>query len=328
MVTTAPAPKPAPTPRPQGQLPPTQTRIVAGARHLRVAIGHWAGAHTISPEELTRRIVKSRMDAHAAKLGEHARVAQQAHNKATKLRRRAEQNGGLVPADQTALAAAELLGARHDAALASLAEFDPTLLDPGQVLHHRHLLAAARYTLLTLPAVGFLAAAWLWEGSVVLVVAVAAGAAALIRGDRPIELTVRPVPADLIAATPLVPAAEPAAPVAEPAVEAPSGEWREQLLRYVEYAVSHARQNATNGVHARDLLGRLQAEGRFLDHTTETFPAVLRSVGVPLKVVKIKGDGQLGVHYDELKSALGRLPRQARAQDLTDQQEQEQASGE
>ncbi|KDN84391.1 hypothetical protein [Kitasatospora cheerisanensis] len=328
MATTAPTPKPTASPRPQSQLPPTQTRIIAGARHLTTAIGHWAGGHTISAEELTRRIVKARTDAHGRTLAEHARLAQQAHNRATKLRRRAEQNGGLVPADQTALAAAEHTGARHDAALAALADFDVTALDPGQVLHRRHLIAAARYGLLSLPAFGMLAAAWLWDGSVVLVVAVAAAAAALIRGDHPIHLTVRPVPADLIAATPLVPAAEPAAPAPEPAVETPSGEWREQLLRYVEYAVSHARQNATNGVHARDLLGRLQAEGRFLDYTTETFPAVLRSAGVPLKVVKIKGDGQLGVHYDHLTKALGRLPRLARAKDYTERPEQEQASGE
>ncbi|MFJ8437660.1 hypothetical protein [Kitasatospora griseola] len=327
MTTAAPQPQPV-RPRPQGQLPPTQTRVVAGARHLRVAIGHWAGGHTISAEELTRRIVKGRMDAHGRRLDEHARLAQQAHSRATKLRRRAEQNNGLVPADQTALVTADHTGARHDAALAALAEFDVAALDVGQVLHRRHLVAAARYTLLALPVGGILAAAWTWESSILLVVATAAVATAYVRGDRPIRLTVRPVPADLIAATPLVTPIATPAPPAEPAAEMPSTDWQDQLRLYVEYAVSHAHQNGQLGVHAHALLAQLQSEGRWLDRTKATFPATLREAGLPTKVVNIRGDHQLGVRYDQLTKALGRLPRQARAEDLNAHQEQEPQPGE
>ncbi|MFB7758616.1 hypothetical protein ACFC18_55125, partial [Streptomyces sp. NPDC056121] len=131
--------------------PPTIARTGAGAGHIAVALAHWAGGHTIGPEEITRRIVKARAEAHAAAVAEHARQARAAHKKARRLRQRAELNGGLVPADQTALVAADHEAQRHDAAISALGEFTAPVLDPGQIRHRRHRTAAVRCLVLTLP---------------------------------------------------------------------------------------------------------------------------------------------------------------------------------
>ncbi|NUS24442.1 MAG: hypothetical protein HOV92_09485 [Streptomyces sp.] len=312
------------TPRPQDQLPPTQTRWMAGARHTSAAITHWAGGYTISAEELTRRIVKARLAAHTQAGAEHTRLAQTAHNRATKLRRRAEQNGGLVAADQSALAAAEREAAWHDAAFTSLGEFEVPALDPGQIRHRRHRTAFARCLILALPVHGILAAAWLWSGTVVLVAATAALAWPLVRGDRPYDLTVRPVPPDLLAATPMVTPTAPAPAAAEaPAVD--TGAWKEQLRLYVEHALAAADLEGRSGVHCADLLHGLQQSGEFLGLTTATFPAKLRDVGIPTQPVKIAGDAQQGVRHDALTKALGHMPRLPAhlVPDLTEDAEEE-----
>lgn len=305
-MTTAPAPQPTA----QDALPPTQTRVIAGARHLTAAVGHWAGGHTIGAEELTRRIVKARSGAHTAAVAEHSRLAQAAHNRADKLDRKARANNGLVAADQTALATARQEGARHDAALQALGQFEVPDLDPGQVGHRRHRIAAVRYVMLTAPVGGMLAASWYWSGTVFLVTVVGGVAAALVRGDRPFELTVRPVPADLLAATPHV--AFETDHQEQPGVEAApvdTGAWREALRTHVEYAVAAAHLQQQSGVHTADLLHGLQAAGEFLGLTSATFPAKLRDAGIPTRVVKVKGAGGLGVRYDDLTTALGHSPR-------------------
>ena len=306
---------------------PAIVRTQRGAGHIAVALAHWAGGHTVSAEEITRRIVKARQDAHAQAVAEAGRQAKAAQKKATRLRRISEQNGGLVPAQMTALQTADLEAQRHGAALTALGDFEVPVLDPGHVQSRRHRIAAWRCVVLTLPVGAVIAGSWLLNGTVFLWSVMGGIAACLWHGDEPFELGVRPVPAELIAATPLVlPSAT--ATVVEPEPEAPpvdDGRWREELRLYVEHAVAHADLQGRSGVHVADLLAGLQASGRYLGLTTKTFPSTLRDAGVPTRVVKIKGDGQLGVRHDELSTALGHSPRLPAhlVPDLTEDQDQE-----
>ncbi|WP_327679513.1 hypothetical protein [Kitasatospora sp. NBC_00458] len=298
-------------PAPRTGTPPTLARTGAGAGHIAVALAHWAGGHTIGPEEITRRIVKARAEAHAAAVAEHARQARAAHKRGRRLRQRAELNGGLVPADQTALVAADQEAQRHDAAISALAEFTAPVLDPGQIRHRRHRTAAVRCLVLTLPPTAVVAGSWMWSGSVFLFSVVGAVGACLARGDRPFELTVRPVPAELIAATPHVLADAPAEVVPKP-VAVDAGAWREELRLYVEQLVALADLDGRTGVHVADILVALQRDGRFIGATTKTFPSTLRDAGVPTDVVKLKSavpPSALGVRYDRLAAALGHQPR-------------------
>ncbi|KJY26431.1 hypothetical protein [Streptomyces sp. NRRL S-495] len=309
------APETTQPPAPKTGTPPTLARTGAGAGHIAVALAHWAGGHTIGPEEITRRIVKARADAHAAAVAEHARQARAAHKKARRLRQRAELNGGLVPADQTALVAADHEAQRHDAAISALGEFTAPVLDPGQIRHRRHRTAAARCLVLTLPPTAVVAGSWMWSGSVFLFSVVGAIGACVARGDRPFQLTVRPVPAELIAATPHVLPTAPAEVVAEPVAEpvaVDAGAWREELQLAVEQLVAVADLDGRAGVHVSDILASLQQSRRFLGATTKTLPSTLRDAGIPTEVVKIKGavpPSALGVRYDKLAQALGHQPR-------------------
>jgi hypothetical protein len=305
---------------------PTIARTTAGAGHLSVAVAHWAGGHTISAEEITRRIVKARAEAHAAAVAEHGRAGRAAHRKAARLRRRATEDGGLVPAHMTALAAADHEAQRHDVAISALGEFTLPMLDPGHVRHRRHRIAAARCVILTLPAGAVIAGSWIWSGSVFLFTVLGGVGAALVRGDRPFELTVRPVPAELIAATPHVLPAAPATVVTE-TVPVDTGAWRDELRLYVEHAVAHADLQGRKGVHAVDLLAGQQQSGRYLGLTGATFPAKLRDAGLPVTGISIHGDNQLGVRHDQLTKALGRTPRLP-AHLVPDLTEQEPSPGE
>jgi len=288
---------------------PAIERTKAGAGHLAVFLAHWAGGHTVSEEEIVRRIVKARQEAHAAAVAEHGRLGRTAHKKATRLRRSAAENGGLVPAAMTALAAADHEAQRHDAALSALGEFTVPVLDPGHVRHRRHRIAAVRCVILTAPVAGVLAASWLFSGTVFLFTVLGGVGACLARGDQPFELTVRPVPAKLIAATPLVLPIAAAVEVEPEPLPVDSGEWRDELRLYVEHAVAHADLNGLKGVHVADLLRGLQERGRFLGLTTKTFPATLRDTGIPIEGLKLRGDNQLGVRYDKLHQTLGRFPQ-------------------
>jgi len=288
---------------------PTIERTRAGAGHLAVFLAHWAGGHTVSEEEITRRIVKARQEAHAAAVAEHGRLGRAAHKKATRLRRSAAENGGLVPAAMTALAAADHEAQRHDAALSALGEFTVPVLDPGHVRHRRHRIAVVRCVVLTAPVAGVLAASWLFSGTVFLFTVLGGVGACLARGNQPFELTVRPVPAELIAATPLVLPIAAAVEVEPEAVPVDSGEWRDELRLYVEHAVAHADLNGLKGLHVVDLLNGLQESGRYLGLTKATFPAKLRDAGLPVTGISIKGDNQLGVRHDQLAQALGHSPR-------------------
>ncbi|MEU1421490.1 hypothetical protein [Kitasatospora sp. NPDC005751] len=298
------------TPTPKTGTPPTLARTGAGAGHIAVAVAHWAGGHTIGAEEITRRIVKARAEAHAAAVAEHGRQARAAHKRAQRLRRRAELNGGLVAADQTALVAADHEAARHDAAISALGEFAVPMLDPGQVRHWRRRVVAVRCVALTLPVGAVVAGSWLWSGTVFLFSVVGGVAACLARGDKPFELTVRPIPAELIAATPLVlpTVAADVVDAVEP-IAVDTGAWREELRLYVEHAVAHADLDGLTGVHVADLLAGLQSSARHLGQTSKTFPSVLRDAGIPVQVVKVRGVGALGVRYDKLGEALGHQPR-------------------
>ncbi|MFD3518489.1 FtsK/SpoIIIE domain-containing protein [Streptomyces sp. NPDC058657] len=178
-------------------------RTRSGARHLAKFLTHWAGGHSVSSEELLRRIVKARAEAHQDALEEHRRDIERAHKRATKLRERAEEDGGLVPRDKARLEAAEAEARRAAAMLAALGAFEVPQINPAQVRHSRQRIAAARCTLLAAPVAGIGAAtvaggAW-WSGPAAVVLGVAG---AWARGPEPLELTTRPVPADLIAATP------------------------------------------------------------------------------------------------------------------------------
>lgn len=288
--------------------PPTQTRFLAGAGHFAVALAHWAGGHNISAEEITRRIVKARQEAHALAVAEQARLARAAHKKATKLRRTADLNGGLLPAQQTALAAADLEAQRGDAAISALGEFTVPVLDPGHIRHRRHRIAAVRCVILALAPGAVIAASWLIDGTVFLWSVLGGAAACLWRGDKPLQLGLRPVPAELLAATPLVLPQVSATVVKPEPVAVDDGAWRDELRLYVEHAVAAADLEGRAGVHAADLLQGLQESGRFLGFTTATFPAKLRDAGIPTKNMKIKGDGGLGVRYDQLAQALGHQP--------------------
>ncbi|MET9730630.1 hypothetical protein ABZZ79_08205 [Streptomyces sp. NPDC006458] len=291
---------------------PLITRTTAGFGHFGVAIAHWAGGHTISEEELLRRIIKARADAHAEAVDEHQREARRAHKKITKLRRIAAEDGGLVPAAQSDLEQAEHEARRHEAALEALGDFEVSAVDPGQVTHLRKRIAAVRCTVLALPVAGVAAGSWLIDGVVLLVSALGAVTACWARGNRPFELTVRPVPAELLAATARL-ALE--SKVEEEVEEKPEietedlGVWRQTLRLFVEHAVAAAHLERKGGVLVVDLLQRLQASGLFLDKTPDAFPAVLRSVDIPVKKISVNGDKALGVHHTELTAALGRLPR-------------------
>ncbi|MFE2553618.1 hypothetical protein ACFXGI_34560 [Streptomyces sp. NPDC059355] len=205
------------------QRPARRTR--SGARHLALFLAHWAGGHTVSNEELFRRIIKQRAEAHQEALEEHRRLVLKARKKATKLHRIAEEDGGLTPAAKAELKAATKEAERHTAALRALGEFTVPALDPGQVRHRRRRIAAARCAVLAAPAAGITAAtvagAW-WTGPTAAVLGVLTSWA---RGLQAFDLTVRPVPADLIAETPMVlavPGAAPA-PVVAPVVAAAAG---------------------------------------------------------------------------------------------------------
>lgn len=286
---------------------PTIARATAGAGHIAVFLAHWAGGHTVGEEEITRRISKARQQAHAEAVAEHGRLGKAAHKKATRLRRSATENGGLVPAAMTALAAAEHDAARHDAARVALGEFTVPMLDPGHVKHRRHRIAAFRCMLLAVPVGGVLAASWTVGGSVFLFAVLGGLGACLARGDKPFALTVRPVPAELLAATPLVLPITSAVEVE--AVPVKSGQWREELRLYVEHAIAQADLEGRKGVHAVDLLTGLQEAGRYLGLNGKTFPAKLRDASIPVDQLSIKGDNQLGVRHDKLTTALGRSPR-------------------
>ncbi|AUY51262.1 hypothetical protein [Streptomyces sp. CB01881] len=294
---------------------PTIERTQRGAQHIALFLAHWAGGHTVSEEEIIRRIVKARQEAHATAVAEAGRQARAAHKKATRLRRSAEENGGLVPAQMTALATADFEARRHDAAMSALGEFTMPVLDPGHVRHRRHRIAAWRCAILASPVAGVLAASWMFSGNVFLFSVLGGVGACLARGDKPFALAVRAVPAELVAATPLVlPIAS--ASVVEPGDEqeselvlVDSGEWRDDLRLYVEHAVAHADLQGRAGVHVVDLLNGLQESGRYLGFTKSSFPAKLRDAGLPVTGISIKGDNQLGVRYDQLAKELGRSPR-------------------
>lgn len=291
---------------------PLITRTTAGAGNIAVFLAHWAGGHTVSEEELLRRIIKARAEAHAEAVEEHQREARRAHRKATKLRRIAAEDGGLVPAAQSDLEQAEREARRHDAALAALGDFEPSDIDPGQVGHRRKRIAAWRCTLLAFPIVGVAVGSWLLDGVVLLVSTLGAVTACCLRGNKPFELTSRAVPAELLAATSILvlePAEEDEPEPAEEIETADLGAWRQILRRFVEHAVAQAHLEKKGGVLAVDLLQRLQASGLFLDKTPEGFPAVLRSADIPVKKISVDGTKALGVQYTELTSALGRLPQ-------------------
>lgn len=222
-------------------------RTRSGARHLAMFLAHWAGGHTVSNEELLRRIVKQRAEAHQEVLEEHRRLACKAFKKAEKLIRIAEEDGGLTPAAKAELKAAKVEAERHSAALRALGEFEVPNLDPGQVRHRRRRIAAARCAVLAAPAAGIttlsVTTTW-WAAPAAAVLGVLGSWA---RGPQPFDLTVRPVPADLIAVTPMVlppasaaavqaaavpasglvvppmPATAPAVPAAAAGVPAPGG---------------------------------------------------------------------------------------------------------
>jgi hypothetical protein len=180
-------------------------RTRSGARHLALFLAHWAGGHTVSSEELLRRIVKDRAEAHQSAVQEHYRDMARAHKRATKLVDRAKEDGGLVPRDKARLEEAEAEAARVAAIVSALGAFEVPQVHPGQVRHSRQRIAAVRCALLTVPVAGIGAAtvaggAW-WSGPAAVVLGVVG---AWTRGPEPFELTTRPVPADLIAATPAV----------------------------------------------------------------------------------------------------------------------------
>lgn len=287
---------------------PLITRTTAGAGHLAVFTAHWAGGHTISEDELLRRIVKARAEAHAEAVDEHQREARRAHKRATRLRRIAAEDGGLVPAAQSDLDQAEHEARRHQAALDALGDFEIRDVDPGQVTHLRKKIAALRCTALAVPVAGVAVGSWLLDGVVLLVSALGTVTACFARGDNPIPLTVRPVPAELLAATPrlvLDPAEGPAENAPAPAVD--TGEWKQTLIDHVEHAVAVAKLEKKNGVHASELLYGLQRQGDFLGLTPAQFPAKLREAGIPTKVISVGGDKQIGVQHAELQDALKRL---------------------
>ncbi|MFH9352613.1 hypothetical protein [Kitasatospora sp. NPDC017646] len=296
---------------------PAIVRTQRGAQHIALFLAHWAGGHTVSEEEIVRRIVKARQEAHASAVAEASRQATAAHKKATRLRRSAAENGGLVPADSVRLATAEFEARRHDAARDALGEFEVPVLDPGHVKHRRHRIAAWRCVILASPVAGILTASWMISGNVFLFSVLGGVGVCLARGDKPFALNVRAVPAELIAETPLVlpvasvtlvkPGEEPTAESAP--VPADSGQWREELRLYVEHTVAHADLEGRAGVHVVDLLNGLQESGRYLGFTKASFPAKLRDAGLPVTGISIKGDNQLGVRYDQLTKALGHSPR-------------------
>lgn len=285
---------------------PLITRTTAGAGHIAVFVAHWAGGHTISEEELLRRIVKARADAHALAVAEHQREGRRAHKKATKLRRIAAEDGGLVPAAQSDLDQAERDARRHQAALDALGDFEIDDIDPGQVTHLRKKIAAVRCTALAVPVAGVIVGSWLLDGVVFLLSTLGTVTACWARGHNPIPLTVRPVPADLLAATPLL-ALEPAEESAEGApAPVDSGEWKAMLVDHVEHAVAVAKLEKKGGVHAAELLYGLQRQGEFLGLTPAQFPAKLRAAGIPTKVISVAGDKQIGVSHADLQEALKR----------------------
>ncbi|MEU4120550.1 hypothetical protein AB0F71_39430 [Kitasatospora sp. NPDC028055] len=304
---------------------PTIVRAQRGAQHLVLALAHWAGGHNVSAEEITRRIVKARQEAHALAVAEQARLAQAAQKKATKLRRISERDGGLVPAQMTALQTADLEAQRHGAALSALGDFEVPALDPGHIRHRRHRIAAVRCMVLTLAPGAVIAGSWVIDGTVFLWSVLGGAAACVIRGDKPFQLGLRPVPAELLAATPLVlptvtaTVVEPEGPAADP------GEWKADLRRHVERAVAIADLGGAKAVHVADLLAGLQQSGQFLGATSKTFPGTLRDAGIPVEVVKIKGESGLGVRYDKLGEALGHQPALPAhlVPDLTEDQDQE-----
>lgn len=292
---------------------PLITRTTAGAGHIAVFLAHWAGGHTISEEELLRCIIKARAEAHAEAVDEHLREARRAHKRATKLRRIAAEDGGLVPAAQSDLTRAEHEGRRHEAALEALGDFEIRDVDPGQVGHLRKKIAALRCTVLALPIAGVTAGSWLLDGVVLLVSALGTAAVCFARGHRSFELSVRPVPAELLAATARL---ELEGSAEEEVEEEPEeietgdlGAWRHTLRLFVEHAVAEAHLARKGGVLVVDLLQQLQASGLHLDKTPDAFPAVLRSVDIPVKKISVNGDKALGVHHTELTATLGRLPR-------------------
>lgn len=291
---------------------PLIARTTAGAGHLAVFLAHWAGGHTISEEELLRRIVKARAEAHTEAVGEHHREGRRAHKRATKLRRIAAEDGGLVPAAQADLEAAEHEARRHEAALESLGDFEIRDVDPGQVRHLRRRIAARHCAALTVPVAGVAVGAWLLDGVVLLVSTLGAVTACWMRGNTPFPLTVRPVPAELLADTARLALDPPEDDEAEPVTEietADLGTWRAQLRLFVEHAVAAAHLERKGGVLAVDLLQQLQASGLFLDKAPDAFPAVLRAADLPVKKISVNGDKALGVQYTDLTAALGRLPQ-------------------
>ncbi|MGW6413060.1 hypothetical protein ACWF95_38940 [Streptomyces vinaceus] len=289
---------------------PVIVRTKAGAFHMAFALAHWAGAHTVSEEELHRRIVKARAEAHTEKVDEHSREARRAHRKATKLRRIAAEDGGLVPAAQAELDQAEREARRHENMLAGLGDFEISRVDPGQITHRRRRIAAVRVALLAAPVAGVAVGSWLIDGMVLIVSAVGGVAACCARGDQPFERTIRPVPAELLAdtATLVLDAVEDDGPEPE-LVIVDTGKWKAELRLYVEQAVAAAQQAGQNGVHCVDLLQGLQQKGEFFGLTSKEFPSKLRDAGIPTKVVSVAGAKAMGVTYDELSTALGHMPR-------------------
>lgn len=290
---------------------PLITRTTAGAGNIAVFLAHWAGGHTVSEEELLRRSLKALAEAHDEAVDEHQREARRAHKRATKLRRIAAEDGGLVPAAQSDLNRAEHEARRHETALEALGDWEIRDVDPGQIRHRRMRISALRCTALAAPVIGVGVGSWLLDGVVLLVSTLGAVTACWARGNRAFELTVRPVPAELLAETArLVLKADEEDEAEEPQeIESDDlGAWRQTLRLFVEHAVAQAHLEKKGGVLAVDLLQRLQASGLFLDRAPDAFPAVLRSADIPVKKISVDGTKALGVQYTDLTSALGRLP--------------------
>jgi hypothetical protein len=83
----------------------------------------------------------------------------------------------------------------------------------------------------------------------------------------------------------------------------------EDLAEFVEHALAVAKSNGHHGVHLSTLLHTLHHHGAVTNWTVPDLGARLRSIGLPLRDVRVGTRNRVGIHHDDLRKHLGRTPR-------------------
>ncbi|MFB7475589.1 DUF3631 domain-containing protein [Kitasatospora sp. NPDC056184] len=174
-------------------------RTLPGLGHGWALTLHWTGLRYMTREEIRRRIVHKQLEHHTG-LRDDARTTQSTTlKKLNKLVKKASEDGLTGPEKKRL----RDLGAEADRRTNGLAAldkmpFNPTQPTTEQIDRWRAMRAAARFTLVTAPALTTLAAVTVTAPVTAPVTGLTLLAAGWWLGTHPVPLTTRQVPADLL----------------------------------------------------------------------------------------------------------------------------------